>query len=175
MLGDTADEVRLVAYGILDNQEKNINQLIHEELQNLREANSPDMQLVGLRRLSELYWELVYGGLVHGDVRAHAMGETERYLDQAMKLAPEDAGLWFLKGKLLIFKRDPAAEAALHRAVANGIEESRVLAYLGQMAFERRNYGEVRRIFSSLSEGQYSPRLKSAVRYWSRGQGSEAA
>ena len=176
MLGDTADEVRLVAYGILDNQEKNINQLIHEELTNLREANTPEMQLVGLRRLSELYWELVYGGLVHGDVRAHAMAETERYLDQAMKLAPEDAGLWFLKGKVLIFKRDAAAEAALHRAVANGIEESRVLAYLGQMAFERRDYAQVRRIFGSLSEGQYSPRLKAAVRYWSRGHtGSEAA
>ena len=62
-------------------------------------------------------------------------------------IVPEDAGLWFLKGKLLIYKRDPAAEAALHRAVAQGIEESRVLAYLGQMAFERRDYGEVRRIF----------------------------
>jgi hypothetical protein len=176
MLGDTADEVRLVAYGILDNQEKNINQLVHEEIENLRLANSPERQLIALRRLAELYWELVYGGLVHGDVRVHAMGETERYLDQAMKVAPEDAGLWFLKGKLLIFKRDPAAEAALHRAVANGIEESRVLAYLGQMAFERRDYAQVRRIFSALSEGQYSPRLKSAVRYWSRGQaGSEAA
>jgi hypothetical protein len=176
MLGDTADEVRLVAYGILDNQEKNINQLIHEEIEKLRDANQPEMQLVGLRRLSELYWELVYGGLVHGDVREHAMGETARYLEQAMKLAPEDAGLWFLKGKLLIFKRDAAAEAALHRAVANGLEESRVLAYLGQMAFERKDYSEVRRIFSSLSEGQYSPRLKQAVRYWSRTQqGREAA
>ena len=175
MLGDPADEVRLVAYGILDNQEKQINQHIHDEIVKLREADSKEMQLIALRRLAELYWELVYGGLVHGDVRAHAMAETERHLDQAMRIAPEDAGLWFLKGKVLIFKRDPAAEAALHRAVANGIEESRVLAYLGQMAFERKDYAEVRRIFSSLSEGQYSPRLKSAVRYWSRGQGSEAA
>jgi len=168
MLGDPADEVRLVAYGILDNQEKNINQHVHEEIQKLREAQTPEMKLIALRRLAELYWELVYGGLVHGDVRAHAMGETERYLDQAMQLAPDDAGLWFLKGRLLLFKRDAAAEAALHRAVANGLEESRVLAYLGQLAFERRNYDEVRRVFSALSEGQYSPRLKSAVRYWSR-------
>jgi hypothetical protein len=176
MLGDPADEVRLVAYGILDNQEKNINQHVHEEVQNLREAQTPEMKLIALRRLAELYWELVYGGLVHGDVRAHAMGETERYLDQAMQLAPDDAGLWFLKGRLLLFKRDAAAEAALHRAVANGLEESRVLAYLGQLAFERRNYDEVRRVFSSLSEGQYSPRLKSAVRYWSgNSTGSGAA
>ncbi|HEV7801546.1 MAG TPA: hypothetical protein VGP15_10760 [Burkholderiales bacterium] len=176
MLGDPADEVRLVAYGILDNQEKNINQHVHEEIQKLREATTDEMRLIALRRLAELYWELVYGGLVKGDVRAHAMGETERYLDQAMKLAPEDAGLWFLKARLLTFQRDAAAEAAYHRAVANGIEESRVLAYLGQIAFERRDYREVRRIFSLLSEGQYSPRLKSAVRYWSeRETGSQAA
>jgi hypothetical protein len=169
MLGDPADEVRLVAYGILDNQEKNINQHIHDELEKLREAESPEMQMIALRRLAELYWELVYGGLVHGDVRDHAMSETSRYLDQAMQIAPEDAGLWFLKGRMLLYKRDPAAEAALHRAVANGLEESRVLAYLGQIAFERRDYAEVRRVFSSLSEAQYAARLRPAVRYWSRG------
>jgi hypothetical protein len=169
MLGDPADEVRLVAYGILDNQEKNINQHVHDEIQKLRTATNTEMKLIGSRRLAELYWELVYGGLVHGDVRAHAMAETERYLNEAMQLAPEDAGLWFLKGRLLIFKRDPAASAALQRAVANGLEESRVLAYLGQIAYERRDFDEVRKIFSSLSEGQFSPRLKQAVRYWSRG------
>jgi hypothetical protein len=168
MLGDPADEVRLVAYGILDNQEKQINQHIHEEITKLREADSPEMQLIALRRLAELYWELVYGGLVHGDVRDHAMSETDRYLIQAMQIAPDDAGLWFLKGRMLLFRRDPAAEAALHRAVANGLEESRVLAYLGQIAYERRDYREVRRIFSSLSESQFAPRLKQAVKYWTR-------
>ena len=175
MLGDPADEVRLVAYGILDNQEKLINQHIHDEVTKLREADTTEMQLVSLRRLSELYWELVYGGLVHGDVRDHALGETDRYLNQAMQIAPDDPGLWFLKGKMLLFKRDPAAEAAFHRSVGSGIEESRVLAYLGQIAFERRDYAEVRRIFSSLSESQYAPRLKQAVRYWSRNSGEAAA
>ena len=168
MLGDPADEVRLVAYGILDNQEKQINAHIHDEITKLREADSSEMQLISLRRLAELYWELVYGGLVHGDVRDHAMSETDRYLIQAMQIAPDDAGLWFLKGRMLLYRRDPAAEAALHRAVANGLEESRVLAYLGQIAFERRDYGEVRRIFSSLSESQFAPRLKQAVKYWAR-------
>jgi hypothetical protein len=175
MLGDTADEVRLVAYGILDNQEKIINQHIHDEITKLREADSPEMQLIALRRLAELYWELVYGGLVHGDVRDHAMSETERFLNQAMQIVPDDAGLWFLKGKLLLYKRDNAAEAALHRAVANGLEEGRVLAYLGQLAFERRDYAEVRRVFSSLSEAQYAPRLKQAVKYWSGRGGSMPA
>jgi hypothetical protein len=167
MLGDTADEVRLVAYGILDNQEKNINQHIHDEIEKLQEADSPEMELIALRRLAELYWELVYGGLVHGDVRDHAMGETERYLERAMRIAPEDAGLWFLKGRLMLFRRDPAAEAALHRAVTNGLEESRVLSYFAQIAFERRDYAAVRRIFSALSENQYPARLRPAVRYWS--------
>jgi hypothetical protein len=169
MLGDPADEVRLVAYGILDNQEKNLNQHIHDEIEKLKTADTTEMRMISLRRLSELYWELVYGGLVHGDVRAHAMGESDRYLAQAMQIAPDDPGLWFLKGKALLAKRDPAAEAAFHRAVASGLEESRVLAYLGQIAFERRDYREVRRIFSSLSESQYAARLRPAVRYWAHG------
>lgn len=169
MLGDPTDEVRLVAYGILDNQEKNINQQVHDEIENLRAASTPALQLISLRRLAELYWELVYGGLVHGDVRDHAMSEAHRYVDQAMQVAPDDAGLWFLKGRMLLYRRDPAAEAAFHRAVANGMEESRVLAYLGEIAFERRDYAEVRRIFSALSEAQYAARLRPAVRYWAAG------
>jgi hypothetical protein len=45
-----------------------------------------------------------------------------------------------------------------------------VLAYFGQIAFERRDYKEVRRVFSSLSESQYAARLRPAVRYWSHGR-----
>ena len=67
----------------------------------------------------------------------------------------------------MLKKRDPGAQAAFHRAVANGLQESRVLAFLGEIAYERRDFREVERIFSSLNEGQYAPRLKPAVRYWS--------
>ena len=168
MLGDPIDEVRLVAYGILDNQEKMINRHIYEEMQKLEPAPRPELKLIALRRLAELYWELVYKRLVYGDVREHALAQTARYLADAMRIASDDAGLWFLMGKMLLCKRDPAAEAAFHRAVWNGLEESRVLAYLGQIAFERRDYREVRRIFSVLSRTRYAPRLKAAVRYWSR-------
>lgn len=176
MLGDPADEIRLVAYGMLDEQEKNINQHIHVEIEKLKDPALPtDLRVISLRRLSELYWELVYAGLVHGDVRDHAMKQTDHYLEEAMRIAPEDAGLWFLKGKMLLSRRDPAAEAAFHRAVSNGMQESRVLSYLGEIAFARRDFREVQRIFSSLSEGQYAARLKQAVRYWSRSAGNAAA
>jgi len=50
-----------------------------------------------------------------------------------------------------------------------------VLAYLGQIAYERRDYREVRRIFSSLSESQFAPRLKQAVKYWARHAGGVGA
>jgi polysaccharide biosynthesis protein PelE len=160
--------MRLVAYGILDNQEKIINQHIYSEIQKLERTTESALRLISLRRLAELYWELVYGRLVYGDVREHALAETDRYLIDAMRIAPDDAGLWFLMGKMLLFRRDPAAEAAFHRAVANGLEESRVLGYLGQIAFERRDYAEVRRIFGLLSHRHYAPRLRAAVRYWSR-------
>jgi polysaccharide biosynthesis protein PelE len=168
VLGDPTDEMRLVAYGILDNQEKRINQHIYNEMQRLDKTTRPELRLISLRRLAEYYWELVYGRLVGGDVREHALAEMERYLLEAMRLAPDDAGLWFLMGKMLLYKRDPAAEAAFHRALANGLDRSRVLGYLGQIAFERRDYAEVRRIFGVLVRTQYAPRLKPAVLYWSQ-------
>jgi hypothetical protein len=168
MLGDPADEVRLVAYGILDHHEKKINQQIYLELRKLEGSQTRELRLITLRLLAELYWELVYARLVHGDVREHALREADRFLVEAMRIAPEDAGLWFLMGKTLLYKGEGGAEAAFHRAIASGLEASRVLAYLGEIAFERRDYPEVRRIFSTLADSQYAPRLKPAVRYWAK-------
>ncbi len=166
MLADPADDIRLVAYGMLDTQEKGINQRIHQEIEKLAAAADDEKRHVCLRHLAELYWELVYGGLVKGDVRQHALHETSRYLESAMQIDPDDPGLWFLKGKMLQAQEQPEAEAAFRRAVACGLEESRVLAYFAEIAYHRRDFAEVRRILGILGEGQSSSRLKPAIRYW---------
>lgn len=167
MLADRADDIRLVAYGMLDTQEKGINSRIHAEIGKLETVQESHVRFIGLRQLAELYWELVYGNLVQGDLRRHAIERSLAYLGEAMTIQADDPGLWFLKGRLLHANRDPAAEEALQQAVARGIEESRVLSYLAEIAFYRRDFAAVRRLLSRIGDRQSSTRLAPLLRYWS--------
>ena len=129
MLGDASDDIRLVAYGLLDSREKKITAQIHRELVNLRSAESRELRLVGLRHLAELYWEMIYAGLAQGDLRIHALNQSLFYADSALKLANQDTGLLFLKGRILLeSKMYEEAQLILELAMSHGLPESRALA-----------------------------------------------
>lgn len=167
MLGDTSDDIRLVAYGLLDGREKKINAEIHRELVKLKTAKGSDMRLIGQRYLAELYWELVYDGLAQGDLRDHALRQALSYTNDALLLAPLDTGLWFLKGRILLeTKMYGDAYQIFGMAIAHGFPESRVLPYIVEIAFNRRDYRTVRDLLSRISILQVTPKMKGAIRFW---------
>lgn len=175
MLGDASDDIRLVAYGLLDSREKKINAQIHRELAKLKAAKGSDIRLIGLRHLAELYWELVYTGLAQGDLRDHALRQALKYTNDALLLAPLDTGLWFLKGRILLeIKMYDDAYQIFGMAIAHGFPESRVLPYIVEIAFNRRDYRTVSDLLSRISILQVTPRMKGAIRFWV-GQGANGA
>lgn len=170
MLGDSSDDIRLVAYGLLDNREKKITAQIHRELINLRTAESNEMQLIVQRHLAELYWEMVYAGLAQGDLRNHALNQALFYTDRALKLASLDMGMLFLKGRILHeLKMYKEAQMILETAMANGLPESRVLPYIVEIAFDRRDYETVQILLARLSASQITPIMKGAIKFWING------
>ena len=167
MLGDSSDDIRLVAYGLLDSREKKITAQIHRELVNLRSAESKELQLIGLRHLAELYWELIYAGLAQGDLRIHALNQALSYADSALKLAKQDTGLLFLKGRILLeSKRYEEAQLILASAMKHGLPESRALPYIVEIAFNRRDYKTVQDLLLRLSVLQVTPIMKNAIQFW---------
>lgn len=167
MLGDTSDDIRLVAYGLLDSREKKITAQIHAELVNLRSAESKELRLVGLRHLAELYWEMIYAGLAQGDLRTHALNQALYYADAALHLENQDTGLLFLKGRILLeAKRYEEAQLILGSAISHGLPESRAIPYIVEIAFNRRDYGTVQSLLSRLSISQVTPIMKSAINFW---------
>jgi hypothetical protein len=167
MLGDASDDIRLVAYGLLDGREKKITAQIHRELVNLRTAESKELQLVGLRHLAELYWEMIYAGLAQGDLRMHALNQALYYADSALKLAGRDTGLLFLKGRILLeSKRYEEARLILELAMEHGLPESRALPYIVEIAFNRRDYSTVQVLLQQLSLYQLTPIMKNAIQFW---------
>lgn len=167
MLSDPSDDLRLVAYGILDSREKTINARIHAV--NLRLAEEPDARTRGQleRQLAELYWELVYQGLVQGDLREHALAQVRAHLGAALELLPEDAALWSLRGRLAAQVGDYAeASQDFERARALGLPEGRVLPYLAEIAFRQHRYDEVERYARLLAASPQSARTAQVIRYW---------
>ncbi len=169
MLSDASDDIRLVAYGLLDSREKKITAQIHGELVNLRTAESKELRLVGLRHLAELYWEIIYAGLAQGDLRTHALNQALYYADAALHLQKEDTGMLFLKGRALLeSKRYEEAQLIFGLAVSRGLPESRALPYIVEIAFNRRDYTTVQNLLARLATYQVTPIMKSAINFWVR-------
>ncbi len=173
VLTDPSEDIRLLAYGILDNKEKVINDDIHRASQSYQAAaEGSDARWKGARRLADLYWELVYQELAQGDLRTHALRESLRFTRIALAESSEsadDAALHLRLGRLLQALRQPEeARLAYERALALGMPQTRIVPYLAEVAFETGRYDEVRALMRDLGNWQSLPRLKPVIAYWSR-------
>jgi hypothetical protein len=170
MLGDASDDIRLVAYGLLDGREKKITTEINRELANLKMAEGSGLRLMAERHLAELYWELAYSGLAQGDLRTHALDQAFAFTDAALLLAPEETGLWFLKGRILHeMKRSKEAYQILQHAMEIGLPESRAMPYIVEIAFEHGDYQTVRTLLERISASQVTSIMKGVIAFWTRG------
>lgn len=175
VLTDPSEDLRLLAYGMLDKQEKRINQAIDDELKKF--ADSHDAQaadggegpvLAAARRLSDLYWELIYQRLVQGDLRQHALAESAKYCRIALHHAPYDAALMLRHGRLQHALGQPEeAVDAYYKALALGLPATRVLPYLAELRFDQGEHADARRLMSELSTWTALPRLQPVIQYWS--------
>jgi polysaccharide biosynthesis protein PelE len=166
MLSDPAEDLRLIAYGILDAREKAINAQIQAARARAEEAQGAER--AGLeKRLAQLYSELVYQGLVQGELREHSTAEAAAHLAQALMLDAADPALDALLGQLALDAGETGtARSALERALERGYPESRVLPYLAEIAFRTRRFDEVRAIARRLAPLPNTQRLEQVVDYW---------
>lgn len=172
VLSDPSEDIRLLAYGMLDNQEKRINRAIDEELKAFGAARQagdgarPAM-LEAAQRLSDLYWELVYQDLAQGDLRDYAIAESRRYCELVLSQQPDHAPLNLRLGRLLHEAGEvDAADAAYQRARALGLPATRVLPYQAELCFARRDFAGARRLMQELANWGSLPRLRPVINYW---------
>ena len=170
VLTDPSEDIRLLAYGMLDNKEKHLNEAIHQQA--LRLQNAPHdsaEELDATRKLADLYWELVYQGLVQGDLREHALRQSLGYTEQALASAPDDAALHLRHGRLRQSLGEPlAARAAYDRALTLGMPKTRIVPYLAEVAYDLNDHAGARSLMRELGDWQSLPRLRPVIAYWNR-------
>jgi tetratricopeptide (TPR) repeat protein len=177
LLGDETDDVRMLAFGMLDAEEKKLTQHIQHERTVLEGTLSSGQRYDCLRRLAELHWELIYASLAQGELRKYMLDEANRYADAALTCANSsaDGGLHFLRGRILMAQGvHEAAVRAIDQAVCSGVSEVSALPYLAEIAFRQQNFDAVHRIMQRLAELKPSGRTSTVVNLWT-GQVDSAA
>lgn len=174
VLSDPSEDLRLLAYGMLDALEKRVNSSIDTELDALR-AGGPGnasgledaARMESRQRLSDLYWELVYQDLVQGDLKTHAIKESLRYCDEVLCEQPNNAQLHLRRGRLMHQQNEPLEAArSYERARALGMPATRVLPYEAELSFERRDFARTRELMQELNNRSALHRLEPLVNFW---------
>jgi len=167
LLADPVDDVRLLAYGMLDGKEKAITSKILATRESLKTLSAPGDIRIANKQIAEYYWELVYQNLVQGDMQKFAAGEASRHARVALAIDGNDAGLWFMLGRLgLAIETLDEAEAAFAQAAELGYARERMLPYLAELLFRQRRFSEVRILFGELRGKPAAPALMPLRRYW---------
>lgn len=170
VLTDPSEDIRLLAYGMLDNKEKHINHAIHSESTRFGAAKAGTAERAeAAKRLADLYWELIYQELAQGDLRLHALQQSLHYTQISLEQTPDDAGLHLRHGRLLqsLGEARPA-QAAYDRALALGLPKTRILPYLAEVAYDIGDFATVCALMNELGDWQSLPRLQPVIRYWNR-------
>lgn len=149
-LKDSADDVRLLAYSMLEQKEKALASQARELLLALEEAETNDQSRLK-RRLAQVWWEMSYLGLAQGSLRSY-------YLDSARKLLLELTDRssmhndWRLLGRVELARGSVApARQAFDKALSQGAPSELILPYQAEVAFLERDFQRVRFCLASLS------------------------
>lgn len=169
LLADPIEDIRLLAYGMIDGKEKNIGVRILAEEGKLEYEENEDSIYGCNKRLAELYWELVYQKLVQGDMMRHACEQARKHANQAVELQPEDAGLWFLLTRIAIELREAeAARTSLGEAQRLGFPADQLVPYHAELAFLEGHYNEIPSLFYRLRTVPSALRLAAVYKFWTQ-------
>ncbi|WP_421706320.1 sulfite exporter TauE/SafE family protein [Alloalcanivorax xenomutans] len=166
-LADEVDDIRLLAYGILDQKEKAITRQIDRAMQ-LLESATLSRRFRLYRTLAELYWELIYQDLVQGAIRKLSLDQAFHYVEMALSEKADDGGMWLLRGRICMVQDQlDEAEQSFLSCRLLGLPHSRVNPWLAELALWRGDYPRVRHLMSAIADTQSSS-LNQSVQYWRR-------
>ncbi|MEO5659258.1 MAG: hypothetical protein ABIQ90_05595 [Polaromonas sp.] len=169
-LKDPDDEVRLLAYALLNRKEKVIEALMRKH-QALPADNGSEQVFLQHKALANDYWELAHMGELHGEARISLCGRAHEHVQVALQLRPQDGCLQFLSGQILLIRMElDAASDAFDKAQKSGIDARQIALMHAEISFHRQHYAEVRHHLTQVGSGGYSLQLNMLSAYWAGGQ-----
>ncbi|RMF16677.1 MAG: polysaccharide biosynthesis protein, partial [Gammaproteobacteria bacterium] len=166
-LKDPADDVRLLAYAMLDEKEKEISERILARQKALEDASDAESARPIRFQLAQDYWEMAYLGIAQGGVKTHFLRECEKQLNQILAEGP-DPGALRLMGRVYLERADyDAAEHLFNEAMLHGMPAVQVLPYLAEIAFYQRQFGKLQSYLHACeASGRVHPAFRPVMNFW---------
>lgn len=166
---DSSDEVRLLAFSMLESKQKKIDSVIHKELMKLRSSKlQPNKKKIIHQTLAEEFWELSYSTLAEGRVRIHTLNSAKQHVIESLKIQNNDAGLHLLHARIAIqLACYEEASNALTLASNYGISRVKTASYRAEIAFEQKHFNDVTQHVKNIDKlAQNNVILNEIVKQW---------
>ncbi len=165
-LGDSEDDIRLLAYALLAQMDKRYNDKIQAGVALLGTLPANKRFLL-CKQIAQQYWELAWVGLARGESVAPILRKALEYASAGLTESPMDAGLQLLYGKILLrLKRYDEAFDALSSAELCGIDARSMSPYFAEISLSRRHVSSVMS-YMEMAKPDMRSSLAVAVRdYW---------
>lgn len=172
-LGDSHEDVRLLAYAILERREKELRGRIEallndlEALQSASAAYEDKQRAAALKALAEQHWELVHGGFVSGDVETQTLTAAARY-GHASLLLTLDGSLALLLGRIQLRAHKPGSALRYLRAAGSlGVASSVLAPLYAEAAFLMRRFDAIGPLLTEAGNARLArPKLDAVARFW---------
>lgn len=166
-LRDPDDDVRLLAYGILDKKENQVNAIINALLAASSDKDN-DRAAEIKQQLAHQYWEMAYLGLAEGDVRLNMLEKAEALLRAVIDDGRHsEASAYLLLGRVQLAMEKPLdARRALQGARLLGVGDSVLAPYMAEIAFMQGDYVQVKKYLEPLDVTD-NRSMSNVLHYWS--------
>ncbi len=161
------ERIRLTAYQSLDQQVTTLNR----EIQRLEALAASTTEMISANtwlQIADNYRELLTLEQDEPIARAQLLDKINRAASKAADIEPENRNAYFMLGQVHLMQGDAAAATvALERSQACGMPATRVLPYLAEAAFERREYNRVASLLHAIEPASLRyPPLSHVANYW---------
>ncbi|MFO1244522.1 MAG: hypothetical protein U1E71_04975 [Ramlibacter sp.] len=175
LLSDPSEDIRLLAYSMVDAWEKDLTLQIQNARARLAEAREGDERaplVNSLQRLAELHWLQADTGLARGDLRRFALEQAQKLCEDVLVLDAYVPSVWQLYAKVLIeLDQLAAASRALELARKVRMPLQEIWPLMAQIAWLRRDLDGVRKYMSRLPDNAALPHgMRGVASFWRQRQ-----
>lgn len=165
-LKDPEDEVRLLAYALLNRKEKAIEARIRKAQTELCGAGADDCFALH-RALAHDFWALSQLAKSRSSTQLSLCARAREQVESALVYQAGNGGLHLLLGRILLAERHlDAAGGALRRALIMGVDGCQIEPLLAEIAFIEGRYLDVRVHVQRAGSGRSAARTAGAAGYW---------
>ena len=119
------------------------------------------------KALAHDYWAFANLVAFQGSTLPLLYGHAHEHAQAALQHCPQDGGLQFLFGRILLIERQlDAASDAFENARQSGIDARQIEPFLAEIAYLTRRYSDVKNHLIQAGNSGGQPRLNKSSTYW---------